>query len=96
MDIQEIKDPWNYFYSYDNKSCQRSIEKNKKKKKGSTFCSLVAWVRADKPLELGSQALVCFLLPGGFQNTIVGLTDYVSREQEYQDWLGLGQKKTVL
>lgn len=38
--------------------------------------------------------LVCFLLPSGFQNTIVDLTDYVSREQEYQNWPGLGQKKT--
>lgn len=55
MDIEEIKDLWNYFYSYDNKSCQRSIgKKGKKKKKESTFCNLVAWVRADKLFELGS------------------------------------------
>lgn len=43
MDIQEIKDLWNYFYLYDNKRHQRSIEKKKKKEKGEYFlqpCSL--------------------------------------------------------
>lgn len=50
------------FHSYDNKRFQRSIEKKKKKKKGSTFCSFLAWLRADKLFKLGS-FLCAFYFP---------------------------------
>lgn len=83
------------FHSYDNKRFQRSIEKKKKKEKGEYFLQLSSLAKSRQTVQI-RLILVCFLLPIGFQNTIVGLTDYVSREQEHQDWPGLGQKKTVL
>lgn len=62
MDIQEIKDLWNYFsFIWQQKISEINWEKEKKKK-GSTFCSFLAWLRADKLFKLGS-FLCAFYFP---------------------------------
>lgn len=73
-----------FFSHMTTKDFRDQLIKFKKKEKGKYFL---------QPSSLGKSRqtagirliLVCFLLPSRFQNTIVGLTDYVSREQEYQD-----------
>lgn len=77
------------------KAVRDQLGKREKKKKGEYFLQPCSLGKSRQTVRI-RLILVCFLLPDGFQNTIVGLTDYVSSEQEYQNWLGLGQKKTVL
>lgn len=84
-----------FFIHMTTKDFRDQLRKRKRKEKGEYFLQLSSLGKSRQTVQI-RLILVCFLLPIGFQNTIVGLTDYVSREQEYQDWPGLGQKKTVL